>query len=63
MTERQRRHVRITRDLTSYLLGVGGFVYSIVVLRGESIAALTASCALLGFPLVARADERRRERE
>lgn len=45
------------RDMLTFLLGMGGFIHEIIG-TGERPFVLTACLALMGLPLLLRADEK-----
>ena len=46
------------RDTLAYILGGLGFLHELLIAQAERPFLLTASLALMGFPLVFKADQR-----
>lgn len=46
------------KENIAYLLGAAGFIHQIVIVDVAQPFILTASLALMGFPLVYKADEK-----
>ena len=49
---------RDTRDTLAYALGGAGFLHELFISQGERPFLLTASLALMGFPLVLKGEEK-----
>lgn len=50
---------RALRDTLMFLLGAVGFLHELIIADAERPYLLTAALALMGLPLVLRADEAR----
>lgn len=51
---------RQTKEALAYVLGASGFLHELILYQGERPFLLTASLALMGFPLVFKAEEKRK---
>lgn len=49
---------RQTREFLAFILGGLGFLHELFLYQGERPFLLTASLALMGFPLVFRAEQK-----
>lgn len=49
---------RQTKEILAFVLGGIGFLHELFLYQGERPFLLTASLALMGFPLVFRAEEK-----
>ncbi len=49
---------RETKETLAYVLGGLGFLHELIIANAESTFLLTASLALMGFPLVLKGEER-----
>lgn len=54
---------RETKETIAYVLGGLGFLHELIIANAERPFLLTASLALMGFPLVLRGEEKLRSKE
>lgn len=53
---------REDREVIAYILGGAGFAHELFIAQAERPFLLTASLALMGFPLVLKGEEKLREK-
>lgn len=53
---------REDREAIAYVLGGAGFIHELFIAQAERPFLLTASLALMGFPLVLKGEEKLREK-
>ena len=53
---------RENKEAVAYVMGGMGFAHELFIAQGERPFLLTASLALMGFPLVLKGEEKLRER-
>lgn len=54
---------REDREAIAYILGGAGFIHELFIAQGDRPFLLTASLALMGFPLVLKGEEKLRKRD